>query len=283
MERTLGELLSALQEMTGMCASLYDAGFHGIPCSSSTRGRCELCSRLRQIDPSVTERCYASDMAARRACDRTGEPYAFVCPFGLYEILAPIRKGGVTRGYLFLGKSLPATGGAEERLRDALSAFPALSRDEGEIERLIDQLPRHTAEEYRAIVTALTVFADSVADRTDFVGRVTSPLAPRILRYLRSHYGDTVTLSSLSLYFHCSTVTLTESFREEYGCTVMQTLEQIRMERAAELLKETEATVGEIAGLCGYPDAGYFSKRFRKRFGCSPLSWRESRASLTSL
>ncbi len=283
MERTLGELLTALRGLTGMWASLYDAGFHGIPCSLSQSSCPELCRRLHQLDPSTTERCYASDMAARRVCDRTGEPYGFVCPFGLYEILAPIRKGGVTQGYLFLGKSLPAGEGAEARLRDILLSFPALSRDGAEVERFLAQLPRHTAEEYDAICMALTVFAESIADHTDFVGRVTSPLAPRILRYLQAHYGDTVTLASLGLYFHCSTVTITESFRQEYGSTVMQTLEQIRMERAQALLEKTEASVGEIAGLCGYPDAGYFSKRFCKRFGCSPLAWREATAASASL
>ncbi len=270
--------VGGFHQLTGMWASLYDAGFHGVSFSASQRTCPEICQRPHQVDPSVTERCFASDMAAKRVCDRTGEPYGFVCPFGLYEILAPIRRGGVTRGYLFLGKSLHFGEEAEPRLREILSSFPALSRDAEGVERMIRQLPRHTSEEYDVIRTVMTAFAEVIGNRADFAGRVTSPLAPRILSYLHSHYGDSLTLSSLSLYFHCSTVTLTESFRREYGATVMQTLEEIRLERAKELLRQTDAPVGEIAGLCGYPDAGYFSKRFRKRFGASPLAWREKTA-----
>ena len=94
------------------------------------------------------------------------------------------------------------------------------------------------------------------------------------LRYLKRHYAERVTLPELSLLFHCSTVTLTESFRIAYGKSIVQTLYEIRLEHAKELLISTDASVTEIALACGFPDAGSFFKRFRREVGMTATQWR---------
>ena len=50
----------------------------------------------------------------------------------------------------------------------------------------------------------------------------------------------------------------------------MAYLARVRWERAAALLVETEASVGEVGGLVGWPDANYFSRVFRAQCGMSP-------------
>ena len=42
---------------------------------------------------------------------------------------------------------------------------------------------------------------------------------------------------------------------------------QVRMHHAKELLDEGYSNVAFIAEKCGYDDAGYFTKRFKKYFG----------------
>ena len=273
MDITIGELLSTLHRLSGMWVSLYNGSFHGYPCSIDQESCPSLCDRLHRAGENNRSRCFASDVAARRHCDRCGEAVGYLCPFGLYEILVPIRDGSATVGYIFLGKSLPVGADAEERLRAALAPFPALTQDPEALSKLIAQLPRHTPEEYAALCRTASVFADRIAEE-GFPDSASLPLAQLICRYLHKHYGEPVTLAALGLYFHCSTVTLTESFRKEYGETIMRRLERIRMDRARELLERTGASVGEIAERCGYSDVGYFSKRFHKTYGASPSGWR---------
>ena len=46
------------------------------------------------------------------------------------------------------------------------------------------------------------------------------------------------------------------------------------MAEARRLLADPELTVATVAGRVGYPDAGYFVRRFRAAHGCPPQEWR---------
>ena len=47
------------------------------------------------------------------------------------------------------------------------------------------------------------------------------------------------------------------------------------MEKAEELVRESEMTVTEIAGLCGYNDISKFIQVFKKYYGKTPKRYRE--------
>lgn len=69
---------------------------------------------------------------------------------------------------------------------------------------------------------------------------------------------------------------LRKLFRKEVGMTPLEYLTRIRMKKAETMLGamwNKDYSVAEIAQLCGYKDALYFSRVFKKYFGCSPLSY----------
>ena len=49
---------------------------------------------------------------------------------------------------------------------------------------------------------------------------------------------------------------------------------RFRMARAAQLLRENELSVGEVARSCGYPDPLTFSKAFKRTMGVTPSQYR---------
>lgn len=63
-------------------------------------------------------------------------------------------------------------------------------------------------------------------------------------------------------------------FREEMGVPPQNYLEKIRMQRAAQMLRSTSLSIGEIAAESGYANAFYFSNRFKKAFRQSPSAYR---------
>ena len=71
--------------------------------------------------------------------------------------------------------------------------------------------------------------------------------------------------------------TLFRHFREAYGLSPKQYIEQRRFRKACVLLKETALSVKEVASACGFVDPCYFSRAFRKRFDASPQNWRGGR------
>jgi two-component system response regulator YesN len=62
--------------------------------------------------------------------------------------------------------------------------------------------------------------------------------------------------------------------REETGTSVTQYITQIRMEKAVELLKQTNMKVYEIAEEVGIPSYRYFTVMFRNWTGVSPTDYK---------
>ena len=75
---------------------------------------------------------------------------------------------------------------------------------------------------------------------------------------------------------HCgvSRRLLETRFVQAVGRTLLQELTALRMERACTLLRDSPDTVSAIAAACGFGDANYFTKAFRRHQGLAPLKYR---------
>jgi AraC-like DNA-binding protein len=65
---------------------------------------------------------------------------------------------------------------------------------------------------------------------------------------------------------------------EDHGTTFRDELTGLRMERAAELLRDTPLTVRAVAARVGYRQPAQFAKAFRRHHGVGPSVWRASAA-----
>jgi AraC-like DNA-binding protein len=57
------------------------------------------------------------------------------------------------------------------------------------------------------------------------------------------------------------------------GVSVNEFIKDIRLKRAAQLLKQHPERISEIAFIVGFNDPKYFSKCFKKQFGVSPAQY----------
>lgn len=64
--------------------------------------------------------------------------------------------------------------------------------------------------------------------------------------------------------------------REKAGCTFSDVLQKLRMEKAAQLLTETNDTIELITEMTGYQTEAGFHKGFRSFFGTTPNQYRKS-------
>lgn len=63
-------------------------------------------------------------------------------------------------------------------------------------------------------------------------------------------------------------------FKENMGCPPQEFLIRLRLSKAAERMRSSKASIGEISASCGYPNQLHFSRAFKKRYGVSPREWR---------
>ncbi len=104
--------------------------------------------------------------------------------------------------------------------------------------------------------------------------------AQRLVRlamaYLHEHYAESISRWDLAQYVCISEDYLTYCFRQELGITPMQYLQRYRVNRAKELLRNTQKSITEIALQVGFSDSGYFSRVFHRQTGMSPEAFRRS-------
>jgi AraC-like DNA-binding protein len=93
--------------------------------------------------------------------------------------------------------------------------------------------------------------------------------------YLDEHYGEKILLEDLAATFFIDKYYLCEQFKEQYGVTVNDYLNSVRITEAKKLLRFTDQTMDEIAERIGVNGAAYFSRLFKKVEGISPSEFRK--------
>jgi AraC family cel operon transcriptional repressor len=63
--------------------------------------------------------------------------------------------------------------------------------------------------------------------------------------------------------------------RRSYGATASEVVNGLRLDRAEDLLRETDASVSWVAEESGFSNQSYFFRRFRERTGMTPIRFRE--------
>lgn len=96
----------------------------------------------------------------------------------------------------------------------------------------------------------------------------------KIRHYVETHCHMAVSLDLLSEQFHYSPNYLNHIFKQETGLTVFDYLTQCRMEKAKQLLEDSEKKLYEIAEAVGYTHTAYFSNLFKKHTGLTPTDYR---------
>lgn len=92
--------------------------------------------------------------------------------------------------------------------------------------------------------------------------------------YVRKHYGDPLTMKKVSEAVGFSASYFSFLFKKETGENFLHYLTRVRMDRARELLSQTDLSVSQISEQVGYHDANYFTKMFRKENRLSPGQYR---------
>lgn len=97
----------------------------------------------------------------------------------------------------------------------------------------------------------------------------------RLILHLNRTYMEPWTISSMAEFCYLSPDYLAHLFKEVTNLSPIRYLNQLRVEKAEELLAVTDLQIQEIATLVGYPDSLYFSRTFKKLTGQAPLTYRK--------
>jgi transcriptional regulator GlxA family with amidase domain len=97
------------------------------------------------------------------------------------------------------------------------------------------------------------------------------------LAIIESDYAGRLTLGMVAWRIGASTRNLQRAFAEAEGTTFSRKLREVRLDRGAVLLEQSNLPVKSVAHAVGYRQQAEFARQFRARFGHPPTVYRGSR------
>lgn len=114
------------------------------------------------------------------------------------------------------------------------------------------------------------IYSNDLPD-TNIEGKIYS-----ITSYIHTHYGENLSLESISSQFYISNFYLSHQFKEITGFTLTDYIHMTRIRNVQTLLLNTETPITDIAIQCGFASFSQFNRVFRKLVGMSPSQYRKS-------
>lgn len=95
-----------------------------------------------------------------------------------------------------------------------------------------------------------------------------------IFQYVKDHYHQKITLTTISSRVHISEESFSRFFSKFLGKPFFTFLNEYRINAACTMLIETNLQVDEISYACGFESLPFFFRQFKKYKGCSPKQFK---------
>jgi YesN/AraC family two-component response regulator len=99
-------------------------------------------------------------------------------------------------------------------------------------------------------------------------------LVQRMLDYIHEHYSRPMQLGDVAAVLNMNVAYISSLFHATTGVTFHHYLEELRLAKAKELLRDPLKRIGEVAYAVGYANPNYFQAAFKACLGASPSAWR---------
>jgi two-component system, response regulator YesN len=129
-----------------------------------------------------------------------------------------------------------------------------------------------TLDELEEYVTGLIdLYFKQIEERT-----ACNKTASNIIKIINKSYGDRgLTIKAISEKLFLSHSYLCVIFKKETGKTINQYINEFRVEKSKELLKDKSIKLYDVATKVGFTDHNYFTKIFKKTTNMTPSEYKE--------
>lgn len=156
-------------------------------------------------------------------------------------------------------------------LKMLISALPAQSDED--LQNAAKEI--YSFRHFSDIVKLIEHYLSLVTDKFGQEQNASNYAVYQVEQYILLHYNEDLSLNTLADLVYLNPNYLSNMFAQVTGCTLNKYIKQIRMEKAQELLMNTNMKVTDISQAVGYPNTSYFCKNFQKIFGTTPERFRQ--------
>jgi YesN/AraC family two-component response regulator len=139
-----------------------------------------------------------------------------------------------------------------------------------EISQVLEQIESELAQRVQSMQTQFEHGRDGP--------EITNLLILRAIEHIEKNYVNKLTLKDVAGALYISPNYLSELFKKITGSNFTDYLLDLRMEKSRIYLADVTYKIKDVSVLVGFSDARYFSNTFRKKFGMTPLDYRNKYA-----
>lgn len=149
---------------------------------------------------------------------------------------------------------------------------------ESDLDRLIRAYCRIDAQRdmlcdgYLRAIIALLIDSEQLSHPAD---NVLQDRVQAVINVINTHINEAIDLDNCAEKCFVSRQRFNHLFKEQTGLAPLRYINQVKIERAKQLLCDSGLTVGECAETLGFTDVNYFGRVFKKHVGLSPANYRK--------
>lgn len=266
--KSLNSLMQSFASISSIPISVFDRTLDGSRADS--QNMCAFCQNMRKNEAFCVQ-CDQSNKDAFRVVEQTHAPHLYQCHAGLYELVVPIVSEENLLGYLMIGQFVPT-----EEQEAVWELVRERCRDYGSPDRetffsQVRLLPYREIKGWAEMAMACT----SHICANQYIISKWDEDFQRIAEFIDSHLSSALLIDSICKATAIPRNRLYETVKRNTGFTVGEYIWILRINKAKELLTDTNLPVSEIAEQLGVEDYNYFTKVFRRIVGISPMQFRK--------
>ena len=96
-----------------------------------------------------------------------------------------------------------------------------------------------------------------------------------VKNYIYKNYGDDLSLEKLAEYVYMTPSYLSSIFKKATNMGINNFIKNYRMEKARDMLENTNIRIKDIGNMVGYSNTSYFCQSFREFYGLTPEKYRQ--------
>lgn len=133
---------------------------------------------------------------------------------------------------------------------------------------------------YDEIIVLLEHFFDEISKIINTqVDKKNMIILEKVKDYVNEHYSEEMTLSDIAQSLHLNYYYLSTYFKNHTSENLTTYINRVKIEKAKQLLKESDTSITEISKIVGFSDHNYFSKVFKKYVMMTPSAYRRKNVS----
>jgi len=165
---------------------------------------------------------------------------------------------------------------------NGLERIPFRGSELAVIEKTVDVMIEEYEQKKDGYNTVLygclqVIFAMMIRKLREHTGAEYSKFVSDITSYIDTHISERITLRDISADCFYNPSYFSRKFKECYGRNLTDYIREKRLEKALELLENTDMTVTDICLDCGFAGKTQFYRLFNDYYGITPVKYRKSK------